>query len=100
MTSKSETSVAGLAKRMPQHQWDGRIESLRVAAGALPEEALVPEPAKWTAALVRWEAAAGPGENLSWSGTETPAPKSSPGGAGLADLCHVLLNTNEFFYLQ
>jgi hypothetical protein len=30
----------------------------------------------------------------------TPKGKSDPNREAIADLCHVLLNANEFFYLQ
>jgi hypothetical protein len=92
--------IGGVHKRAPSHQWDGRIEAARVTRGLLPQEALSPDPAKWSApALVTWNAKAGPGDQLAWSSAENPELVDSRRQA-LADLCHVLLNANEFFYLH
>jgi hypothetical protein len=43
-------------------------------------------------------------QQWSWE-SSTPAPKSSggtfdPNKEALADLCHALINSNEFFYLH
>jgi hypothetical protein len=93
--------IGGVARRAPTHQWDGRIEAARVVRGILPDEELTPDPAKWNAApLVTWNAKFGPGESLAWASAETPAAAIDPRKEALADLCHVLLNANEFFYLH
>jgi hypothetical protein len=92
--------IGGVNKRAPQHQWDGRIEAARLVRGILPDEAFSAEPAKWSApALVSWNAQSGLGDQLAWSSAEAP-DAADPRKAALADLCHVLLNANEFFYLQ
>ena len=92
--------IGGVNKRAVAHQWDGRIEAARVARGLLPDEALAPDPVKWDApALVTWNATSGPGQQLAWSSGET-ADAVDPRQVALADLCHVLLNANEFFYLH
>jgi hypothetical protein len=93
--------IGGVNKRAPTHQWDGRIEAARVVRGLLPDEALAPDPAQWSATpLVNWNAKFGPGESLTRASAETPAVAVDPRKEALADLCHVLLNTNEFFYLH
>ncbi|MGV3531706.1 MAG: DUF1553 domain-containing protein, partial [Chthoniobacteraceae bacterium] len=90
--------IGGLHKRAPSHQWDGRIEAARVALGVLSDDALSADPAKWTQALVLWDAKAAAMDKLAWAGSggEPVDPESE----ALVDLCHVLLNTNEFFYLH
>jgi hypothetical protein len=94
--------IGGTYKRAPAHHWDGRIDAARVVRGLLPAESLSPDPAKWTApALITWNAKNGPGEQLAWSSADTAAVESvDPRQQALADLCHVLLNANEFFYLH
>jgi len=98
----SSLVVGGLNKRAVPHQWDGRIEAVRIAAGKLPEEALTSaDPAKWSSSLVNWTAALGPSTQFAWSGAETKASEAGdPYRQALNDLCQVLLNTNEFFYLH
>jgi hypothetical protein len=92
--------IGGVNKRAVAHQWDGRIEAARVIRGTLPDEALSPDPAKWNQpALITWNAKSGPGQQLAWSSAET-AEAVDPRKLALADLCHVLLNANEFFYLH
>jgi len=92
--------IGGVNKRAPSHQWDGRIEAARVVRGLLPDLALSPDPTQWNApALVAWDAKAGAGEQLAWSSVEA-AEAVDPRKLALADLCHVLLNANEFLYLH
>jgi hypothetical protein len=93
--------VGGVYKRAPQHQWDGHIEAARVVRGLLPDEALSPDPAKWNApALMTWNAKTGPSQQLAWASAEAAPSTADPRKLALADLCHVLLNANEFLYLQ
>lgn len=92
--------IGGVNKRAPSHHWDGRIAAARVVRGLLPDMALSPDPTKWSApALVAWNAKFGPGEQLAWSSAEN-AEVIDPRKQALADLCHVLLNANEFLYLH
>jgi hypothetical protein len=91
----------GLNKRSPGHQWDGRIEAARGGPeGVLSDDALSSDPVKWQATLVNWVAKSGPGTQLAWSGSETNGDKADPVRQAMSDLCHVLLNANEFFYLH
>jgi mono/diheme cytochrome c family protein len=94
--------LGGLNKRAVAHQWDGRIEAVRIATGKLPDEELTSaDPEKWKSALVNWTASLGPSTQFAWSGTETKAAETAdPYRQALSDLCQVLLNTNEFFYLH
>ncbi|EDY20565.1 protein of unknown function DUF1549 [Chthoniobacter flavus Ellin428] len=98
----SSLVFGGLNKRAPQHQWDGRIEAVRIATGKLPEQELTSaDPSKWKSALVNWTAALGPSTQFAWSGSDAKATEASdPYRQALNDLCQVLLNTNEFFYLH
>lgn len=93
--------IGGLAKRAPSHQWQGRIEAARVVAELLPDTALSANAATWRESLVSWNAKTGPTAQLAWEGPAGGDTESNdPHKLALADLCHVLLNTNEFFYLH
>jgi len=95
--------IGGVSRRAAQHQWDGRIQAARLVRGLLPEESLSPDPAAWTGpALALWNAQFGPGAELAWSGAENTGGPGviDPRKQAFADLCQVLLNTNEFFYLH
>lgn len=96
----SSLVIGGLNKRSPGHQWDGRIEAARVVEGILPVEQLSSDPTKWQESLVAWNAKVGPGAQLAWAGSETNGETADPMRQAMADLCHVLLNANEFFYLH
>jgi hypothetical protein len=92
--------IGGVNRRATVHQWDGRIEAARIVRGVLPDEALSVDPAKWSdAALVTWSAQSGPGQSLAWASADT-TESADPRKLALVDLCHVLLNANEFFYLH
>ncbi|MEQ1852665.1 MAG: PSD1 and planctomycete cytochrome C domain-containing protein [Chthoniobacteraceae bacterium] len=93
--------IGGVNKRAPAHQWDGRIEAARVVRGLLPDGSLSPDPAKWAVpALVTWNAKVGASDRVAWASPDSPAAPIDPRKEALADLCHVLLNANEFFYLH
>jgi hypothetical protein len=95
--------IGGVSRRAIQHQWDGRIQAARIVRGLLPDDALSPNPAAWTGpALALWNAKFGPGSEFTLSGSDIPstAVAIDPRKQAIADLCHLLLNTNEFFYLQ
>jgi len=98
----SSVVIGGVHRRAPTHQWDGTIEAVRVVRGLLPDGALSPDPAKWSApALMVWNAKIGPTDEIAWSGADAATPSDAgPRKLALADLCHVLLNANEFFYLH
>lgn len=101
MNGASSLVIGGLNKRAAPHQWDGRIEALRVATGTLPDEALTPDPSKWESSLVLWNSTLGPSQQFAWNGVDAKTAESSdPFRQAMNDLCQVLLNTNEFFYLH
>ena len=90
--------IGGLAKRAPTSQWDGRIEAVRIVRGGIAT--LNADPKQWTGpALLTWNSAE-PNPHLSWTGADATAGSTDPKKEALADLCHVLLNANEFFYLH
>jgi hypothetical protein len=97
----SQLVIGGLHKRAPTHQWDGRIEALRVASGVLDDKALNEDAEKWAAGLVIWRSADPLTSQLAWSGSDAKTVEADdPFHQAMNDLCQVLLNTNEFFYLH
>jgi len=97
----SQLVIGGLHKRAPTHQWDGRIEALRVASGILEDKALNEDAEKWSADLVTWRSADPFTSQFSWSGSDAKTVEADdPFHQAMNDLCQVLLNTNEFFYLH
>ena len=96
----SSLVVGGLNKRASAHQWDGEIEALRLASGALGEENLSADSSRWGAALALWNAAQGPGAFWQVSGDGKVAEAGGAFRQAMNDLCQVLLNSNEFLYLH
>jgi uncharacterized protein DUF1549/uncharacterized protein DUF1553/cytochrome c len=93
--------IGGLNKRASTHQWDGHIEALRVASGVLADKALSADPEKWSAGLVTWRSADPLTSQFAWSGSDVKTVEADdPFHQAMNDLCQVLLNTNEFFYLH
>ena len=93
--------IGGLGKRAPSHQWDGQIEALRIASGALKDKELNPDSEQWSAGLVTWRSADPLHSQFVWSGSDTKTVEANdPFRQAMNDLCQVLLNTNEFFYLH
>jgi hypothetical protein len=95
--------VGGLGKRLPGHQWDGRIEALRLSMGRPQPDAGPANPESWTASpasLRVWNANAGPGADWTWAGEGKAVENTDPRRQAFADLCQVLLNANEFLYLH
>jgi hypothetical protein len=93
--------IGGVGKRNPAHHWDGQIDAVRIIAERLEDRALSAKPATWQAkSLLQWQAKEPLPEALAWASAEGPSTPSDPRKQALADLCHVLLNANEFIYLH
>jgi hypothetical protein len=98
---ESDLVIGGVTKRAPSHQWDGRIESARIIQGHLPESAMNPDADTWAEpAIAAWNAKNGPVTPLQWAGADRTGGAEDPRLQALTDLCHVLLNANEFLYLH
>jgi hypothetical protein len=94
----SPVVLGGLSKRSPTRQWDGRIEALRIMPNSIADNA---DPKKWNAGFVVWRAGDALGPQFAWSGADTKASEENdPFRQAMSDLCQVLLNANEFFYLH
>ena len=96
----SQFVVGGLSKRTAPHQWDGRIEALRLLGGSAQTDGSSPDPERWGPSLQVWKASGGPGTGWSWAGDAKAPDSGDPRRQALLDLCQVLLNANEFLYLH
>jgi DNA-binding GntR family transcriptional regulator len=101
--SQGNTSLVlgGLSKRTATRQWDGLIQALRIAPGYAADDELNVNPEQWKAGLVIWSATDRLSPNFAWSGSETKDTEGEdPFRQAMNDICQMLLNTNEFFYLH
>jgi hypothetical protein len=97
----SPICLGGLGKRNPTRQWDGQIEALRIVAGTGADNRVNTDPEHWKAGLFIWRAADPPHSQFTWSGADAQAaPEDAPWLRAMTNLCHVLLTTNQFFYLH
>ena len=97
----SPVVLGGLSKRTPTRQWDGLIEALRIVPGYVADHALNVDPANWNAGFVVWRAADPPSPKFAWIDSDSGASEENdPFRQAMTDLCKVLLNSNEFFYLH
>ena len=92
--------IGGLYRRGP-HQFDGRIDGVRVVPGLLDDQALAADPSRWSAlGAMTWDARHALPAGYEWqagvSGEETADPRIR----AMTDLAHVLLNSNEFIHLH
>jgi len=97
----SQLVIGGLNKRSPSHQWDGRIEAVRIVTSHMADKSLNADPEKWSTGFVVWRAADPLNSQFAWSSSDVKsAEDADPFRQAMNDLCQVLLNTNEFFYLH
>ena len=101
-------SAAGPGAAGNQHLFDGLIDDVRISRIPLPQEQLLfskDSISEHTAAFWRFEADPGVYKDSSPRGADIlaramDAPREDSDVAALADLCHVLLNSNEFLYVD
>ncbi|MBL9186549.1 MAG: DUF1549 domain-containing protein [Opitutaceae bacterium] len=92
--------IGGLYRRGP-HQFDGRIDAVRVAPGLLDEAALSAEPSRWPAlGAMTWDARRPLPAGYEWQAGASNAESPDPRIRAMTDLAHVLLNSNEFLHLH
>jgi hypothetical protein len=89
--------------------WDGLIDDVRLSRAALPAESLLINSAQalgdQTVGYWRFEAASGLYKDSSTKGNDieakiVQAKPADPRNAAFIDFCHVLLNSNEFLYVD
>jgi len=93
--------IGGLSKRMVNRQWDGSIEALRVVAGHVSDDLLNADSKRWDQGLLIWRAADQASPGFVWNGSDSKEAESKdPFLQAMNDVCQMLLNTNEFFYIH
>lgn len=92
--------IGGLARRGP-HLFDGEIDAVRVASGVLPHETLSLGTARAPGGTMAWDARRALDlSQFEVLGGAANAESTDPRRRAMADLCHVLLNSNEFLFLH
>jgi hypothetical protein len=93
--------IGGLHKRNAPHHWDGRIEALRIIAGTPSGATPTPDHANWKDGFIQWAPTKTQGPAFTWNGADSKVVEpTNPFRQAMNDLCQMLLNTNEFFYLH
>jgi hypothetical protein len=99
-TGQAAPVIGGIVRRSA-HQFDGQIEAVRIASSLHAEDGLQSDPARWaTPGVLVWNAKQPRPADFEWTGGVAVAESSDPKTRAMADLCHVLLNSNEFVYLH
>jgi len=104
------TAPVTIGARSPegQHCFDGLLDDVRISASALPQDQLLLFNERGSEQTVGWwkfEIDPGVYKDSSSRGNEISAPMvedpgENPRRAALVDFCHVLLNSNEFLYVD
>ena len=93
--------IGGMNKRSSASQWHGQIEAVRIASSVLPDKSLNANPERWSEGFITWRSADPLTSQFEWGGNDKKvAEANDPYRQAMNDLCQVLLNTNEFFYLH
>ena len=93
--------IGGVSKRRRRTTGTARSKRPESSAACCPSPRSLLDPAEWVEpSLVSWNAKTGAKHGLDWAGTRDAADSVDPHKQALVDLCHVLLNTNEFFFLH
>jgi hypothetical protein len=88
------------------HGWDGLIDEVRISDAALSREELLLHDGAPASVVAHWKFEPAPGILADSAGRQRPlartAPRAEAGRADAAwiDLCHVLLNSNEFLHVD
>lgn len=119
LITRSRTSVVRASPRQPtltlagrpggKNLWDGLIDDVRISSGALgPADLELNRPGALDSTVGLWEFEAKPSYFRDASGQGRDLRPTKPSDAptldarilALADLCQVLLNANEFLYVE
>lgn len=99
--------VVGGRHGQTRHKWDGLIDDVRISAAALTEKELLIHGGRPSAVVAHWMFEEQPGFFTDASGRghhlgvpEAESVEADARAAALVDLCHVLLNSNEFLYVD
>jgi hypothetical protein len=109
MTRSGTAFTMGGRHGDPNHLWDGLIDDVRLSNTVLEQEQLLltsEAPGERTVGYWQFESSATYFKDASGRGHDIqvknapPAAHHDPRAAALVDFCHVLLNANEFLYVD
>jgi hypothetical protein len=95
---RSPLMIGGIAEHK-QDLFEGQIETVRVSVGPFPSDAPTAWET-WQPTMFLWNSRQTGGEQLAWLGLPPKTGTQDRRRQALADLCHVLMNSNEFIYLH
>jgi hypothetical protein len=106
--SEAVFTIGGRDLGKVQHNWDGLIDDVRLSRGVLrPEQLLLTSEGVADRTIGYWQFEQKPGvyKDSTAHGNDIqvnagPGGATDPRTAALVDLCHVLLNANEFLYVD
>jgi len=90
----------------PRHRWHGLLDNVRLTGRAIPQDELLVTREKPTAKIVgfwMFDNTVEIGRDTSGNGLQLVSgtkKATDPRTAALVDFCHVLLNSNEFLYVE
>ena len=107
LIKSTESFTIGGRAKIKHHTWDGLIDEVRLSKAALDRDALLLGEKPNSGSIAgHWKFEAEPGffldssphqNNIASAGEN---PNEDPKTAALVDFCHILLNSNEFLYVD
>ncbi|MEZ0385735.1 MAG: PSD1 and planctomycete cytochrome C domain-containing protein, partial [Verrucomicrobium sp.] len=80
----SSLVIGGLNQRAPSHQWDGRLDAVRLVPGELAASAASPNASSWKEGLAIWDANRKPTPQFEWMGADAKTDSDDPFQRALA----------------
>ncbi|WP_166821924.1 DUF1553 domain-containing protein [Thalassoroseus pseudoceratinae] len=104
LATASAPLILGGRAETNHHRWDGLLDSVRLSAGVLPENNLAvnsASPAKSAVAVWNFDGQTPLVDHANQHKLAFQEPsRTNVEQQALVDFCHVLLNTNEFLYID
>ncbi len=101
-TGQATPVIGGLSAKRGTGGFHGTIEAVRIAAGAAAADRLGADLSAWKGGTLAWDAKRAPDAKAfeAIAGAPVAIESADPRQRAMADLCHVLLNSNEFLFLH
>jgi hypothetical protein len=101
-TGQATPVIGGVTAKRGTGGFHGTIEAVRIAAGGAAADRIGPDLARWKGGTLAWDAKRAPDAKMfeAIAGAPVEIESADPRQRAMADLCHVLLNSNEFLFLH